>query len=77
LSEAQEGEVLEIEVLPILDEPTAPIKPGDGALDDAALGRALRLRLIVEEETKLALAVLIGQNSKADDECQACQVKHQ
>jgi hypothetical protein len=60
LSEAQEGEVLAIEVLPILDEPAAVIKPGDGPLDDAAVGRALRLRLIVEEETKQALTVLIG-----------------
>jgi hypothetical protein len=65
LSEAQEGEVLAIEVLPILDEPAAAIKPGDGALDDAALGRALRLRLIVEEETKQALTVLIGQELKS------------
>jgi hypothetical protein len=60
LSEAQEGEVLAIEVLPIVDEPAAVIKPGDAALDDAAVGRALRLRLIVEEETKQALTVLIG-----------------
>src|SRR5208282_682972 len=37
--EAQEGESLAVEVLPIFGEPAAAIEPCDGALDDPALGQ--------------------------------------
>ena len=37
--EAQEGEALAVEVLPILGEPAAAIEPCDGALDDPSLGQ--------------------------------------
>jgi hypothetical protein len=37
--EAQEGEALAVEVLPIFGEPSTAIEPGDGALDDPSFGQ--------------------------------------
>src|SRR5215472_14905643 len=37
-SELEEGEGVAVEVLPVLGQASAAIEPGDGALDDPALG---------------------------------------
>src|SRR4029453_12789588 len=66
-SEAQEGERLAVEVLPILGQPAASAEPGKRALDDPSLGqdhKPIRLIRALDDFEAYALENLVERAPK-------------